>query len=189
MIHQPKRKGQEKRSKSSQVGAGGSRGQQHTQQVQGPTGEHKCPESLITNLSDKVLSPMEKQVLEKGLGFVPNACLDKFRLHCELAEFLRKLKLKAYFEGKEFSQFNTNATNTGLRLKSFTPPPHSIPAEITAFEQAVFHEVESFELSKVFKNMSSIEFQALQNLQINTAITIKPADKGWGRGHPEYHRL
>lgn len=70
---------------------------------------------------------------------------------------------------------------TGLRLRSlFTPPPHTTPPEIMAFEQAVIHEIETMRDPKVFKNTTAEEFKAIKSLQNNPNITIKPADKGGG---------
>ncbi|XP_078533830.1 long-chain-fatty-acid--CoA ligase ACSBG2-like [Lissotriton helveticus] len=107
--------------------------QPHPQQI--IITRNECATSLITNLSDTELTQMETKVLEKGLGFVPTARPDKFRLHCELTDFFRKLKLKAFFEGKDDPNSDNRNGDTGLRLKSsFTPPPYTIPAAIIAFE-------------------------------------------------------
>ncbi|XP_078515045.1 oxygen-dependent coproporphyrinogen-III oxidase, mitochondrial [Lissotriton helveticus] len=123
----------------------------------------------------------ESAVLEKGLGFIPTARLDRFKLHCELAEFFRKLKLKSFFERTTVEDDAISRGDTGLHLKpTFTPPSHCVPPETLAFEQAVFHEIEAFEEKTPFKNMTTSEFQALRSLKENTSVVIKPVDKGGG---------
>ncbi|XP_078520483.1 uncharacterized protein LOC144785472 [Lissotriton helveticus] len=96
----------------------------------------------------------------------------------EMKDFVRKLKLQAFFQDKPSIQ---GTTDTGLRPKStFTPPDSTMPIEILTFEKAIMTEVNKINLSKakVFHNTNKQEQQAIRELAGNNEIIIKPADKG-----------
>ena len=53
----------------------------------------------VVNLSNRVLTPDEIQVLSRGLNFRPTPKnIDKFQLKKDLDEFGRRIKLKYYFD-------------------------------------------------------------------------------------------
>mgnify|MGYP002804661906 CR=1 FL=1 len=74
--------------------------------------QDKCnhQHNLVVNLSSTELTGDEMALLNKGLGFVPTSPLDTFTIRAELAEFFRKIRLKAFFEGKEVLDTNTGYT-------------------------------------------------------------------------------
>ncbi|KAJ1194362.1 hypothetical protein NDU88_003651, partial [Pleurodeles waltl] len=51
----------------------------------------------IVNLSSRILSPNQTNMLKKGLGFVPTTLPDFTELHISLFKFVRKCKLYKYF--------------------------------------------------------------------------------------------
>ena len=105
---------------------------------------------------------------------------DKFKLQCEIAGVLRKIKLRAFFQNTTDSREDGD---TGLRNKTtFTPPPAFIPVEILAFEQGVMRDIEALDSANLctFNNLSKAEQKSLSGLQTNSTIIIKPADKGGG---------
>ncbi|KAJ1120893.1 hypothetical protein NDU88_009042 [Pleurodeles waltl] len=146
----------------------------------GHSGGPKQPHCLIVNPSSLTLTPAQTSVLEKGLGFVPTAPLDKFKLCMEVNECIRKIKLRSYF-GDRSSREDPNMGDTGLRNKSsFTAPSTLIPVEILTFKQAVMKDINGIDPTslKVFHNTTREEKKALQDLANHTSIVIKPADKG-----------
>ncbi|KAJ1208833.1 hypothetical protein NDU88_004216 [Pleurodeles waltl] len=105
-------------------------------------------------------------VLKRGLGFIPTKRLDTFKLRQEQAEFFGKVRLRVFFDNKEE-----------------TPPKPSLaqlPHETAAFEQAVTHHIDTmWDRSKQpFMNLSRVEEEAIRELNQNTNIFIKPAEKG-----------
>ncbi|KAJ1145913.1 hypothetical protein NDU88_012196 [Pleurodeles waltl] len=140
----------------------------------------KQPHSLIVNLSSLTLTTLQTRILEKGLGYVPTAPLDNFKLCMEVNEFTRKFKLRSYFRDCSSIE-GPNMGDTGLRNKSsFTPLCTSIPIEILTFEQPVMKDNNDINPTslKVFHNTTREEKKVLQDLANNTSIVIKPADKG-----------
>ena len=138
-------------------------------------------ESIVINLSSIPLTEPQNKLLQKGLNFVFTPRVDKFKLLCEVSEFVRKIKLKSFFQDQNISPEELGDTN--LRKKSTFIPPHtSIPFEIHTFEKAIFNEIDTLNTEdyKPFNNMTKDEHQALDQLQKNQLITIKPADKGGG---------
>ncbi|KAJ1198834.1 hypothetical protein NDU88_002673 [Pleurodeles waltl] len=180
-------KGQDQEAVTSPLGTGYRAGEDADRQYDngsfmwsGHSGGPKQPHSLIVNLSSLTLTPAQTSVPEKGLGFVPTAPLDKFKLCMEVNKFIRKVKLRSYF-GDHSSSEGPNMGDTGLRNKSsFTPPSTSIPIEILIFEQAVMKDINDIDPTslKVFHNSTRKEKKALQDLDNNTSIVIRPADKG-----------
>ena len=133
----------------------------------------------IVNLANIELTSPQISVLQKGLGFVPTSRLDKFKLLCETTEFIRRIKLHAFF--KNIPDNNTNRNESGLKKKSdFVPPAHSIPVEILTFEKAVMKEINDLNTdpNKTFHNLTKEEHLALRERSNDKSITIKPADKG-----------
>ena len=135
--------------------------------------------SLIVNLSDRNLTDPEVRVLERGLGFVPVTNLDSFKLHTELQNFFRSIRLKTFF--KDMPSLQITQGDSGLRPKStFAPPTSAMPVELVAFEQAVLKEVNHIPPQKEhsFRNLSRAEHLAVASLSNDPDIVIKSADKG-----------
>ena len=82
----------------------------------------------VFNLSKKVLSQREINVLQKGLGFSPNqSFINEVDLRKDFNEFSRKMRCKWYFRSKtqsskEISTFHRKSTWTHP-LPPATPPP------------------------------------------------------------------
>ena len=135
------------------------------------------PPDLVVNLTDRILTPIEKRVLNLGLGFVPTPSVDLFSLNCELQKNFRKIKLQVFFADKP----NTTETNTGLRPPStFSPPNSELPPEVLTFERSVLSDVSKINQSNFFQNLSRNERNTLQALGNDPTLVIKPADKGGG---------
>ena len=131
------------------------------------------------NLAQVPLTKNQVSVLGKGLNFAPTPKLDKFKLLCEVSNFTRKIKLKAFFNDE--TRADQSRDDTGLRNKStFLPPIHAIPVEVLAFENAVLKDIDDLNVEglKPFHNLSRVEHEAIKQLQSNQDIIIKPADKG-----------
>ncbi|KAJ1199269.1 hypothetical protein NDU88_003107 [Pleurodeles waltl] len=134
---------------------------------------------IIMNLSKIILTEDHEKVLYKGSGYVPTNKMDSFKMRQELSEFFRHICLKIFLDGSvETSQ---RPGDTGFRPKStFTPNLAQLPQEVTVFEQAVTNEIENLgrEEKHSFMNLSRLEQKALEELNLNPSIIIKPADKG-----------
>ena len=153
---------QKKKQQKSTV-AGQSRGRCNKKQNAGPSGQHQqiveeqrteCQTDLVVNLSQEALTPLQHQVLNKGLSFIPTSRLDRFQLRWELAEFFRKIRLKAFSKGQQDAK---QKGDIGLRQKSkFCPPTVGTAPEILAFEQAVVRATEEIDVSNIhtFHNRS-----------------------------------
>lgn len=134
--------------------------------------------SSIVNISTKVLTRDQQEVLNLGLKFVPEKPKDYTKLKLEALEFCRKLRLKAFFSNQDMSG---TMEVTGLRNKSsFIPPNNSVPKEIIAYEQTVLSSIKQLEKKKIFskRNFSKDQHKALEDLKDDTSVVIKQADKG-----------
>ena len=84
------------------------------------------------NLSERILTDTETRVLEKGLGFVPVTDLDPFKLHIELNNFFRSVRLKTFF--KDLPSLPMTQGDSGLKPKSnFAPPLYSYACRVIGF--------------------------------------------------------
>ncbi|XP_078506382.1 uncharacterized protein LOC144764092 [Lissotriton helveticus] len=135
----------------------------------------------IYNLSSSDLNKEELSVLSRGLSFVPCAPLNKFKLHEDLFAFFRKVRLKKYFEGRTREEENLN--RSGCKPpSSFTPTLDTVGPEVQIFERMVLKDITRL-LTGVNKpnfNLTKQENLALNNIEKNNALIIKPCDKGGG---------
>lgn len=143
----------------------------------------------MVNISNRQLTPMESQVLNKGLGYVPIYSSNKLELDVQLQKFFRLLRLRAFFEDLESPP--TIGPTMGLplgvdlsscRKQSKWQPPttfHTVEAFIKLVERDVsrikWHLPHTYGRQN---NFTRSEREALQNLEADTSIIIKPADKG-----------
>ncbi|KAJ1203497.1 hypothetical protein NDU88_007282 [Pleurodeles waltl] len=122
------------------------------------------------------LTPDESNVLNRGLGFVPTPNEDFFRLHAELAQLFRKIRLHVFFKDKPAESLTPDS---GLKKPStFVPPSAMMPSEILTFEKAVLADISHLRPKQPFVNIPKREKQALQLLSSDADIVIKQADKG-----------
>lgn len=147
----------------------------------------------MVNISSVNLTPAHISVLFKGLSFCPSPRTDWFQLEMDIQHVIRRLKLRVWFHGKQPTQPVSDSRVPVFRLhdlqlsvKSDFMPMLHCPA-IETYVNLVKAEVEGLKVIENDKpllhpNMSREEIQALQELDQNHALTIKSADKGWGRG-------
>ena len=141
-------------------------------------------------MSNTPLSDAQIKLLSKGLKFTPTPKSNKTELESDIKEFNRRLRLKEYFyESDENSESDTEENSdpdskTGkplLRNKSnWNPKPNRVPLLDTCIDMLskTAKELGSLPVKPCRDNLSKDERQALQELQQNTDIIIKEADKG-----------
>lgn len=103
----------------------------------------------MLNISSQPLTCTQTQVLSKGLTFCPTVKTDWFQLELDLYEFLRKLKLKICFSGKDIDNVTSDTVtpvfclkNLHLKTKSeFSPTVNS--AALDMFHKVVKNYIES----------------------------------------------
>lgn len=131
----------------------------------------------IVNLSETfILTETQKQLLKKGLSFVPTPpSVKNFRqaLRTDLTAYHRRLKLHAHFDP------HTNTNPIPFQLKStWEPDPESLPEDLIHLIQMDQQTLGNLSPHPEHSNLSEAEKQALKELQENTSIILKPADKG-----------
>lgn len=123
-------------------------------------------------------SQEELDLLDKGLSFIPTTNIRKKQketLKGETQEFHRKLKLAAFFEGSDDTEY------TPFMPKSnWEPKANQIPDTITDLIRENNNTINALNPKnhKDKNNLSRGESQALFRLAKNKHIIIKPADKG-----------
>ena len=145
---------------------------------------------------DLPLTPAERNVLNKGLKFVPQRQnIDEFQAKHDTEAFFRRLRLKAHFF-KEDSEESSQPVNDSL---ASSPEPDDIatinslfptksawtpkPGKLSALD--LYIDKCRYEISQInFKakckksNLTQEEWSALKHLKSREDIVIKPADKG-----------
>ena len=129
----------------------------------------------VFNLSKKVLSQTEINVLEKGLGFSPTlSFISEVDLRWDFNKFSRKMRCKWCFRNKtqcskEIPTFHSKST--------WNPPKGSPPLELflDKTEQNLFSD---FPGKEEQFNLTREEYLTMRNLQGDRNVIIKPADKG-----------
>ena len=135
------------------------------------------PASII-NLSDKILGQDEISILSKGLNFIPKPLKPNAdEVQKSLNDFSRRSKL-AYF-------FSDRSSAPGDRLpfcenSNWTPGDDQIPDRLHDLLNELSDSVNTFnpQGNNSRSNITKSERTALQNLQKDPDIIIKPADKG-----------
>ncbi|KAM4016291.1 uncharacterized protein ACNLHF_002679 isoform 2-T3 [Anomaloglossus baeobatrachus] len=174
----------------------------HNQENWRKDGPHAKDTLKVINLTDKILTGAQLEVLQLGLSFSPVANFDLFTGIKDIQLFGRKLLLKKYFAKKDtgnltgFSREEQEAikilesllaeqSSTDLtrfpsytKKKSTTFPPLSACPTIELFVKMVVQEFRSLPSKRTHDNLSSHQRQALKELQLMKDIVIKQADKG-----------
>ena len=119
--------------------------------------------------------PRHLKILRKGLSFIPTPPINnqKVSLRAYLSDYHRRLKLLSHFEGRQTKDpppFNPKST--------WEPNPSSLPKELLTLFLRDHSTLRAAQPKPVESNLSDMERQALEELQQNTSIIIKPADKG-----------
>lgn len=136
----------------------------------------RTKQANVVNLSSKTLSQAQEKLLSKGLTFCPaSGNFNEFQLYQDLDTFARNLRLREYFHDRP----NTKTQLPGLSNTSWTPKERrdqNLDMYITAVQKDVVRVYAQHR--PVRNNLSTDEREALNSLQADTGIVIKPADKG-----------
>ena len=142
----------------------------------------KSRKTTITNLSSYNLSEAEKNLLGKGLNFIPTQPREHPAIILQdYLLFDRKLRLRYYFEDKETKpqeqpissilKHSTGWTCPGSQDQNFDSHRHLTQCEL----------INELNIASTYKrfNLPKPEINAIKSLaNNNNNITIKPADKG-----------
>jgi peptide-methionine (R)-S-oxide reductase len=132
----------------------------------------------VINLSSLTLSLPQLSLLSRGLKFTPLPNhVDRLSLKESLNTFTRRLRLTEYFADRDSC---TRETPSKFRIKSsWTPPPNRdkfLDSYISIIESEIMNSTEQ----RSFANLSKDERRAVKDLQRNSDIIIREADKGSG---------
>ena len=164
--------------------------------IYGDPFKKKSSKSTVYNLSNRILTKRESNVLELGLSFCPSqANFNKEMFAKDIFKFFRRLKLREYFfeeNGKETSHLNTKvnsqANDERHDLGWFIKNEHWYPekvregrsTDLSDFLDNTVHEIRSYLISnksKRINNLTNKQREALNSLASDETLIIKPADK------------
>ncbi|XP_053549739.1 uncharacterized protein LOC128641198 [Bombina bombina] len=123
------------------------------------------------------LNQEEKDVLNKGLSFIPTTYANEFDMLVDSYKFQRTLRLKEFFKD---TPKETDVASFELKKKS-TFDPRSLQPSILTYSRLTSDEMRETvrkNKSNIRNNLSKRETQALKKLQENASIVIREADKG-----------
>lgn len=141
----------------------------------------------MTIPEDLHLNAAEKQVLSKGLTFVPSNCTtDIYEIHRDYQSFARRARLKYHFAasnsaaGLEVGKVHTKEKSiydlVNPRGSKWAPPKGQNAALEYLIEEG--RRLLPLKPRDVPLNVSASEIAALRQLQQREDVVIKPADKG-----------
>ena len=142
----------------------------------------KSRKTTTTNLSRYNLSEAERNLIGRGLSFIPTPPGEHpAKILQDYLLFDQKLRLRYYFEDKE-SKPQENKQNTSILKRSTGwTPPGSQDQNFDSYRHLTHWELLN-ELNPAPKykrfNLPKSERNAIKSLANNDKITIKPADKG-----------
>ena len=115
------------------------------------------------------------KLLQKGLSFIPTPPINNQRqsLMVHLSSYHRRLKLLSYFEGRMIKE-----QTPFLAKSTWEPNSADLPEKLLTLFQRDHNTLRNLQPIPEKDNLSDSEKQALAELQRNTSIVIKPADKG-----------
>lgn len=146
----------------------------------------------MINISGHSLSDAQTAVLSKGLSFSPNNSINPFQLKVDTFKLSRQMHLKHFFSAQTnvLSNGNTIRRNSGnvevtreytaFKKKSVFLPASNLNPSICTYSRLVENDLSKL-CSKRFQyrdNLSAAERIALKELQINSNLVIRNADKG-----------
>jgi uncharacterized protein (UPF0305 family) len=138
----------------------------------------------IINISSKDLSNSEIRLLKRGLKFTPTPRPNKDELVSDIKGFTRKLRLMEYFNSQEHSDdqdISNEHTIMDVRPIVSNKSKFIPQSNRDKYLDNFINTIESFPLEKnhlTKDNLSHDERHALRNIQHDTSIIIKEADKG-----------
>lgn len=155
---------------------------------------------IIYNISHRTLTEAERSVIELGLSFCPSQKeLDKNQLTDDLFQFIRKLKLREFFDHNsegDPSQESSPEVPQDDQQESDRAPSKWIRQNRDWFPNVVRNNrsagllqwIDKIKSSLsdglrdnnqfIWNNLSNDQRKALKDLASDNSITIKPADKG-----------
>jgi hypothetical protein len=142
------------------------------------------------NLSNRVLTESEKRLLDRGLTFIPvYTVYSEHALYGLQNRLVRSLKLKDYYRESDDTDYDPNV-KTFVAKSGWTPRDSSLEPATLQTIQDIVHSTESvlatrkrvgqglIRLRQRRDNLEPDEREALKDLQNDSSIVIKPADKG-----------
>ena len=140
----------------------------------------KTRKTTITNLSNFNLSEAERNLLRRGLNFIPTPSREHpVTILQDYLLFDQKLRLKYYFMDKK-----TNCTNdkpTTLKQSTGWTPPSSQDQNFDSYRNLTQREIlKELDIAPSYRrfNLTKSERQAIKTLTDNDKITIKSTEKG-----------
>ena len=137
--------------------------------------EREKNEKYLKNLSDHTLTHHQVSILAKGLKFIETPVTNENKIRQQLLrdfeQFARRMRLRYIFHGndKEPHPFH---------VRSNWIPPVEPSIALESYLENVKLSLAEIELAKPKHNLAYNEHKAVKELQKNTAINLKRADKG-----------
>ena len=140
----------------------------------------KSRKTTITNLSSFNLSEAERNLLGRGLNFIPTPTREHPAIILQdYLLFDQKLRLQYYFMDKEKN--TTNDKPTTLKQSTGWTPPNSQDQNFDSYRNLTQRDIlKELDISPSYRrfNLPKSERQAIKTLANNDKITIKAVDKG-----------
>ena len=140
----------------------------------------KSRKTAITNVSSINLSEAERNLLGRGLNFIPTPSREHpATMLQDYLLFDRKLRLQYYFMDKKIN--TTNDKPTTLKQSTGWTPPSSQDQNFDSYRNLTQREIlKELDIAPSYRrfNLPKSERQAIKILANNDKITIKSVDKG-----------
>jgi len=156
---------------------------------EGKTVESKS-HSVTVNLSNKHLSKIDIDLLDKGLSFIPTCnSMPLFKFYDAQNRLIRNLKIKDYFSNRSDKDYDYRKKNF-TPASNWTPPDHHVgQATLDTIQHIVTNTETTLNKFKIHQNrfvifnnrrcnLTHSEKIALNDISNDDSIIIKPADKG-----------
>ena len=141
----------------------------------------KSRKTTITNLSSYNLSEAERNLLGKGLNFIPTPPREHpATILQDYLLFDQNLRLRYYFEDKE-TKSQEQPISSILKCSTGWTPPVSQEQNFHSYRHLTQCELlNELKIAPTYKrfNLPKAERNAIKSLANNNNISIKPADKG-----------
>ena len=129
----------------------------------------------IVNLSSKILTPLQKNILDRGLKFIPTPTISGLDyITNSLNRFKRNLKCTYFFRNK----YSRGPKKLFIEKSNWNPSDMLIPREILSNFSKMTDELSHLSIVNEKQNMNRYERSALKMLKQDTNIIIKKSDKG-----------
>ena len=129
----------------------------------------------IKNLSDSELTRDQINLLSRGLKFIPTPVTNESHIRQQLLNdfkaFARRMRLQYMFHGQ-------NKEPHPFHVKSNWEPPIQPSVALETYLEEVKTQLAEIKIFKPRNNLPYRERQAIKELEQNTNINIKKADKG-----------